>query len=517
MAAVVALFHGAVPPPPPPSSYLNPPPKARNNGHFHSLQFHKHLSYRRTRREASSSSSSSWATDFDLYELLGIDRCSDQFEIKKAYRTLQKRCHPDIAGPAGHDMAILLNEIYSVLSDPIARGAYDQVGSMVSDVDSGLLSLTELSLVRKTRRSKQNSQSSKDTQGSLSTRRGLGRKTKSARSKPSPSNRRTAELELWGSGLIPRRESSTLSEPALSIASRKPFIRIANLLPFDNCIDPPCRFVERSNLAALEFLMSKQPRGSVRMSAGNAVGTRVSNIFAELTKFQNRYREMKEKASRNESKVHDLRRESRSWAIRGIRSIADWWYWRPPSAATVEAETSLALIPTRSTIPSTDRLQEAAARHKTKAIAGLKGKRPTGSEHGDGDYDDYYWTPITFLPPPSTTAPSTQEPLSGDVPGSEGEEVISAVGINKRSRSAEDLMGPVMMAVVSAAAVGYKGTEMVQMEGGGLKEHIAGSTALGVVNSFELQILLAGVTWFIIGMGVQSLVGAIGSKGVFRR
>lgn len=74
-------------------------------------------------------------------------------------------------------------------------------------------------------------------------------------------------------------------------------------------------------------------------------------------------------------------------------------------------------------------------------------------------------------------------------------------------------MGPVMMAVVSAAAVGSKGTEM----GGGLKEHIAGSTALGVVNSFELQMLLAGVTWFIIGMGVQSLVDAIGSKGVFRR
>ena len=139
--AAVALFHGAVPPPPP-VFYLNAPPKARNNSHFHSLQFHRHLSYRCTRRGASSSSSSSWATDFDLYDLLGVDRCSDQFEIKKAYRALQKRCHPDIAGPAGHDMAILLNEIYSVLSDPIARGAYDHVGSMVSNVDSSLLALT---------------------------------------------------------------------------------------------------------------------------------------------------------------------------------------------------------------------------------------------------------------------------------------------------------------------------------------------------------------------------------------
>lgn len=142
-------------------------------------------------------------------------------------------------------------------------------------------------------------------------------------------------------------------------------------------------------------------------------------------------------------------------------------------------------------------------------MAGLKGKTSTSSEHGD----DYYWTPITFLPPPSTTTPSTLELFSGDVSESKDEEVRSAAAINKRSRSAKDLMGPVMMAVVSAAAVGSKGTEM----GGGLKEHIAGSTALGVVNSFELQMLLAGVTWFIIGMGIQSLVDAIGSKGVFRR
>lgn len=66
-------------------------------------------------------------TDFDLYDLLGIDSSSHHSQIKTAYRMLQKRCHPDIAGPAGHDMAIILNEVYSILSDPNSRSAYDKV------------------------------------------------------------------------------------------------------------------------------------------------------------------------------------------------------------------------------------------------------------------------------------------------------------------------------------------------------------------------------------------------------
>jgi DnaJ-domain-containing protein 1 len=41
--------------------------------------------------------------DFDLYELLGTDSSSDQTQIKLAYRALQKKCHPDVAGPGGHD------------------------------------------------------------------------------------------------------------------------------------------------------------------------------------------------------------------------------------------------------------------------------------------------------------------------------------------------------------------------------------------------------------------------------
>lgn len=57
-----------------------------------------------------------------------------------------------------------------------------------------------------------------------------------------------------------------------------------------------CRMVERSKLAALEFLMAKQPRGNVRVGASNAVGTRVSNIFFDANKFESRCNELKDKA-----------------------------------------------------------------------------------------------------------------------------------------------------------------------------------------------------------------------------
>ena len=77
--------------------------------------------------KAAAASSSSSIMDFDLYDLLGVDSSSHQSQIKLAYRTLQKRCHPDIAGPAGHDMAIILNDVYSILSDPNLRSAYDKV------------------------------------------------------------------------------------------------------------------------------------------------------------------------------------------------------------------------------------------------------------------------------------------------------------------------------------------------------------------------------------------------------
>ncbi|GFH15287.1 uncharacterized protein HaLaN_11486, partial [Haematococcus lacustris] len=54
-----------------------------------------------------------------------VDDDASPAEIKRAYRTLAKTCHPDFAGDEGHDLCILLNEAYDVLSDPQQRERYN--------------------------------------------------------------------------------------------------------------------------------------------------------------------------------------------------------------------------------------------------------------------------------------------------------------------------------------------------------------------------------------------------------
>jgi molecular chaperone DnaJ len=66
----------------------------------------------------------------DYYEVLGVDRNADMEEVKKAYRKLALKFHPD-RNP--HDKAAEekfkeLGEAYEALSDPQARAAYDQYG-----------------------------------------------------------------------------------------------------------------------------------------------------------------------------------------------------------------------------------------------------------------------------------------------------------------------------------------------------------------------------------------------------
>jgi DnaJ-class molecular chaperone len=67
----------------------------------------------------------------DYYEVLGVSRTASAAEIKKAYRRLASKHHPDV-NPA--DKSALgrfkeMNEANAVLSDPEKRARYDQLGS----------------------------------------------------------------------------------------------------------------------------------------------------------------------------------------------------------------------------------------------------------------------------------------------------------------------------------------------------------------------------------------------------
>ncbi|MFY9132947.1 MAG: molecular chaperone DnaJ [Candidatus Methanoculleus thermohydrogenotrophicum] len=63
------------------------------------------------------------------YEILGVSRNADDKEIKKAYRNLARKYHPDVCKePGAEERFKKINEAYSVLSDPQKRAQYDRMG-----------------------------------------------------------------------------------------------------------------------------------------------------------------------------------------------------------------------------------------------------------------------------------------------------------------------------------------------------------------------------------------------------
>lgn len=66
----------------------------------------------------------------DYYKILGIARDASQDEIKKVYRRLARKYHPDVSKEANaEDRFKEVQEAYEVLKDPEKRAAYDQLGS----------------------------------------------------------------------------------------------------------------------------------------------------------------------------------------------------------------------------------------------------------------------------------------------------------------------------------------------------------------------------------------------------
>ncbi len=66
----------------------------------------------------------------DYYEVLGIDKSSNQDAIKKAYRKLARKHHPDVnpSDKGAEELFKQVTEAYEVLSDPAKREKYDQYG-----------------------------------------------------------------------------------------------------------------------------------------------------------------------------------------------------------------------------------------------------------------------------------------------------------------------------------------------------------------------------------------------------
>ncbi|KAJ4849432.1 hypothetical protein Tsubulata_007282 [Turnera subulata] len=330
--------------------------------------------YSMTCRAAASSSSSS-ITDFDLYDLLGIDSSSNQSQIKTAYRSLQKRCHPDIAGAAGHEMAIILNEVYSVLSNPGLRSAYDREQAKIAEL-----------------------------------RGYTGKPIYSAWFGSETEERAVFVDEMKCVGCL---KCALFAEKTFAIESVYGRARVVAQwadpedkiqAAIETCPVDCISVVERSDLAALEFLMSKQPRGNVRVGASQAAGDRAANIFVEVKKFQARCADAMNKSD----KEADLQREARMTAIQAIRSISNWLYWQSPKSGAHTKESgglNLTRIAQHSTEPNIRKLHEAAAARRS-------GRGSTRQPTSNYIYHDEYWVPRTEALPAPINKTTSQASLN---------------------------------------------------------------------------------------------------------
>ncbi|MBN2095697.1 MAG: molecular chaperone DnaJ [Candidatus Aenigmarchaeota archaeon] len=65
----------------------------------------------------------------DYYKILGVEKSASSDDIKRAFKKLARKHHPDVAGKESEEKFKEINEAFQVLSDPQKKAAYDNYGN----------------------------------------------------------------------------------------------------------------------------------------------------------------------------------------------------------------------------------------------------------------------------------------------------------------------------------------------------------------------------------------------------
>lgn len=196
-------------------------------------------------------------------------------------------------------------------------------------------------------------------------------------------------------------------------------------------------------------------------------------------------------------------RASRISAVQAIQMISNWLYWQSPSTDATPPATQFSKPGTRKhTGPSVKKLKAAAAARK-QATTTARPKESPGNTYE-------YWVPSALALPDATTPDSGSKSQVDPTPTRKTSGLSNAEFLSPKKDSGNPLHWGVPMgaSIVAAVVVRLQLGEPV----GGLKDHIGGSLALAIVNSSWLQVVLAGVTWYLVGMYVVELVEALRRK-----
>lgn len=237
----------------------------------------------------------------DYYEILGVGVDASFEEIRKAYRGLQKKHHPDVVGPEGHSMTLLLNEAYQTLTSDELRHAYTFSSSKAGGTHHGPLGSSYTGFAYSNWNGPDRSQAIfVDENSCIGCRECVFRAGKTFSMDESCG--RAHVTTQWGD-----------SDPQIKVA--------LEACPV-NCI----HYVDREDLPILEHLIRPQPKASNGVYGGG--WERPTNVFMAARTFKRKIEaSSKQGGTANWRAETPAQRKARMDADFKVQAGAFWWLW----------------------------------------------------------------------------------------------------------------------------------------------------------------------------------------------